>query len=157
WAVEGRMPFTEHLTELRRRLFNSILGVFAASMVTFFFRNELYALLVYPLATAWTSAYPGTSVQLHFTRPVDVSMAPFKVSLVAAVFLGSPIVFYQLWKFISPGLYPRERRFALPFVFVAVALFVGGAWFAYRFVLPASFKYFLGIANDPSWSGDTQI
>src|SRR5262249_23744635 len=124
-----RMPFLDHLTELRLRLFNSVLGVLIASLVTFVFRNELYAMLVYPLSVAWEKTFPGMPIQLHFTSPVEVFMAPFKVSLFAAVFLGSPVIFHQIWKFIAPGLYPRERRYVVPFVVVAVALFLGGAGF----------------------------
>jgi sec-independent protein translocase protein TatC len=154
---EGRMPFTSHLTELRTRLVNIVIGVAVASFVTFFFRNELYTLLVYPLAQAWDKAYPGVPIQLHFTSPVEVFMAPFKVSLVAAVFVASPVFFHQMWSFIAPGLYPRERKFVAPFIFVAVALFIGGALFAYYYVLPASFHYFLQISTSPSWGGVTEI
>jgi sec-independent protein translocase protein TatC len=154
---EARMPFTSHLAELRKRVFNIIAGVLVASIVTFFFRNELYAMLVYPLAKAWGTAYPGKPINLHFLSPVEVFMAPFKVSLLAAVFLGSPVVFHQIWRFVSPGLYPRERRFVIPFIVVAFALFLGGAMFAYFYVLPASFKYFLGLSNDTGFHGISDI
>jgi sec-independent protein translocase protein TatC len=148
----GRMPFTEHLGELRTRLFNSVLGVMVASAITFFFRNELFAIFARPLFVAYSSVAEQAHLppfQLVYTSPVEVFMAPFKLSLLAAVFVGSPVIFQQVWKFVSPGLYPRERRLALPFIFVSVALFLGGAAFAYFFVLPASYKYFIGISAEP--------
>jgi sec-independent protein translocase protein TatC len=68
----------------------------------------------------------------------------FKLALLAGVFLASPVIFREIWKFISPGLYARERKWGLTFILASACLFIGGAAFAYQFVLPASYKYFLG-------------
>jgi sec-independent protein translocase protein TatC len=75
-------------------------------------------------------------------------MVLFKLSLLVGVFMASPFIFRELWRFISPGLYKRERRLGLAFVVVSVLLFVGGAAFAYRYVLPTGYKYFLAYASD---------
>jgi sec-independent protein translocase protein TatC len=83
-----------------------------------------------------------------FTSPIEAFLVMFKLSLLVGVFAASPLVFRELWKFISPGLYTNEKRFALPFVLISAALFIGGAAFAYFYVLPAGYRYFLGYSAD---------
>jgi len=150
YADEKRMPFSEHLQELRARLRNAVLGVFAATVVAFLFRKPLFALMARPLINAWAEVprTPGMpSPEVVFTSPLEPFMVLLKLSIVAGIFLASPLIFHQLWKFISPGLYAHERRVALPFIVSSVLLFVGGAAFAYVFVLPKGFEYFLGYSN----------
>ncbi|HEX2571238.1 MAG TPA: twin-arginine translocase subunit TatC [Polyangia bacterium] len=149
---ERRMPFTEHLSELRLRLRNSVLGLLVATMVSYMFRGPLFALIARPLIQAWSEASRQGALpppEMVFTSPVEAFMVLFKLALLAGVFLASPIIFHQLWQFVSPGLYDREKRLALPLVIVSVLLFVGGGLFAYIFVLPKAYEYFLGY-SDPS-------
>src|SRR4029077_10538674 len=82
--------------------------------------------------------------EMVYTSPVEGFMVLFKLALLVGVFLASPFVFREIWRFISPGLYARERKWGLGFVVASVLLFVGGAAFAYTYVLPASYRYFLG-------------
>lgn len=145
------MPFLDHLAELRTRIANSVLATFIALLATYAFRQHLFAIMVRPLGEAWStqakSAGLGTA-ELVFTSPTEAFMVLLKLSLLCAVFLASPVIFYQGWKFIAPGLYPRERRFGLLFVVFSVLLFVGGAAFAYVFVLPKGYEYFLGYSSE---------
>jgi sec-independent protein translocase protein TatC len=101
-------------------------------------------LLARPFLTAWEQAQEGSRGRFVFLAPHEAFMVMLKLSLVVGVFVASPVVFRELWRFISPGLYARERRWGLFFVVASVALFVGGAAFCYTYVLPASYKYFLG-------------
>jgi sec-independent protein translocase protein TatC len=113
---EKRMPFLEHLQELRSALRNSAIAVLVSTVIAYAFRAELFALMARPMMSA----------------------------LLGGVFLASPVIFREIWKFISPGLYERERKWGLTFIVSSAVLFIGGAAFAYVFVLPASYKYFLG-------------
>ena len=144
---ERRMPFLEHLAELRTCLRNSAIAVLGGTMVAYLFRPFLFALLARPLMAAWQAAQQESQLgraRLVFLSPHEAFMVMFKLALVVGVFAASPIVFREIWRFIAPGLYPRERRWGLAFVLISVLLFVGGAAFAYSYVLPASYKYFLG-------------
>ena len=150
-ADERRMPFSEHLVELRTRLRNSVIAVLIGTIVAYAFRAPLFALLARPLIIAWAETPKEAGLpapEIVFTGPAEGFMVLFKLALLAGIFLSCPWVFRELWKFISPGLYRRERRFALPFVIVSALLFTGGAAFAYLYVLPASYKYFLGYSTD---------
>ncbi len=144
---DRRMPFTEHLAELRTRLRNSVLAVAILTIVAFVFKEKLFALLERPLRIAWAQAPKDLSPEINFTNLIDPFMVYFKLALFAAVMGASPVIFHQIWKFISPGLYRRERRLALPFIVTSVLLFFGGAFFAYQFVLPQGYGYFLGFSS----------
>jgi sec-independent protein translocase protein TatC len=148
---ERRMPFLEHLAELRTCLRNSAISILGATMVAYVFRKYLFAILARPLIAAWEEAQRDVGIgkpEMVFTSPIEAFMVLFKLALLVGVFLASPFVFREIWKFISPGLYTRERKWGLGFVVCSVILFVGGAVFAYTYVLPASYKYFLGYSAE---------
>lgn len=145
------MPFLAHLDELRTCLRNAAIAVLGGTLVAYLFRRYLFALMARPLIDAWEEAQREVGIgrpELVFTSPVEAFMVLFKLSLLVGVFLASPFVFREIWRFISPGLYARERKYGLAFILCSVLLFVGGAAFAYSYVLPASYKYFLGYAAD---------
>lgn len=148
---EKRMPFLDHLGELRQCLRNSVLAVLVTTAIAYVFRQYLFALLARPLIDAWVEAQKEVGIgkpELVFTSPIEAFMVLFKLSLLVGVFAASPIIFHQIWKFISPGLYERERKWGLAFIVFSVLLFVGGGAFAYTFVLPAGYKYFLGYSAE---------
>lgn len=148
---ERRMPFLEHLGELRDRLRNSVLAIVAAAVICYIYRFPIFKVLVRPLVGAMATAKAmGIEGQLVFINPMEGFMVLLKTALLGAVFLASPMVFAQLWGFISPGLYPHEKRWAVPFVLTAILLFVGGAVFCYLFVLPIGYEYFLTAAQGAS-------
>jgi sec-independent protein translocase protein TatC len=144
-ADERRLPFAEHLRELRIRLWRSIVAYIVAIFVCWGFWRPLFALLVKPLVVAMTAAkLPVKLIAISPTEPVWV---PLKLSMLAAVFVASPVIFWELWKFIAPGLYAKEKRYALPFVIFSVVMFVGGALFAYLVILPIAYPVLLGFAK----------
>ena len=127
----------------------SLVGVLLGTSVAYLFRAQLFRFFARPLIIAWDAAnVPPEARRMIFTDPTEGFMVMFKLSLLVGIFIGSPIIFFEIWRFVAPGLYPRERRFALPFVLVAVILFFGGAAVAYWYVLPQGYTYFLGYGTN---------
>lgn len=137
-ARASYLTITEHLEELRWCLLKSLAAVGAAFAVSYFFSGWLFDFMVAPLRRLLE---PGQS--LIGTGVAEAFFIQIKVALVAGLFLAGPVIFYQLWRFIAPGLKERERRLTLPFVLCTSLFFIGGAYFCYRAVLPLAFSYFL--------------
>ena len=140
---EKTMPFTAHLAELRRCLIISFAAVGVGFLAAYAFSGELLEWLVRPLIKALP---PGN--KLVFTALPEAFFIYLKVSLIAGIVVASPVIFYQLWMFIAPGLYHKEKRLVLPFVFISTALFVGGALFGYYVVFPVGFKFLVGFSTE---------
>ena len=133
---DQEMTFFQHLNELRSRLLRSIVGLIPAVAVGWLFKKEIKDFLIAPLQPAWEKLHlPGEAV-LRFAGPADAFMMYMKNSLIAGLLLASPWIFWQLWMFIAPGLYAKEKKFAIPFVVVSMIMFLGGALFAFEIVLP---------------------
>ncbi len=144
---EGKMSFLEHLEELRARLIRCALAVVGGTIACWFFREDILAFLEAPLFEAWSQVDGLPPPQpLNFAGMLDPFVAYLKLSAVAGVFVASPVILYNLWCFVSPGLYQRERKVALPFVLVSTLLFVGGSIAAYMIVFPIGFRFFLDFA-----------
>jgi sec-independent protein translocase protein TatC len=135
-AMAQEMSFLEHLDELRRRLIWSVAFIAAAFVGCWMFSGQLY-----DLASAPIRSHPA--VTLSISRPQDIFSLHVRVTMVAAIFLSAPLVLTQAWLFISPGLYPHERRYAIPFVLFASALFVCGGAFGYFIAFPTAVTYLL--------------
>lgn len=137
-ARDSYMTFTEHLEELRWCLVKSLAAVVLAFAVSYFFSDRIFAFMVAPLKQ---NLQPGQS--LIGTGVAEAFFIEIKVALVAGVFLAGPVIFYQIWRFIAPGLDKGEKRLVIPFVLCTSLFFVGGAYFCYRGVLPFAFLYFI--------------
>jgi sec-independent protein translocase protein TatC len=149
------MTFWEHLDELRKRLVWSVLAFFAGCMGMWELREKLLNFLTIPFVDAWKEqSIPGTPT-LHFGAPAAAFVAYLKLSMIGGVAVASPFIFYQLWSFIAPGLYAREKRFVIPFVLFSTLLFVGGGLFGWRAAFPISFGYFLSMAGTVGENGIT--
>ena len=140
---ESKLPFTSHLEELRRRLIYAVVAIVLAAIIAFLFAKELFYFLAQPLVKILPANQP-----MIFTALTEAFFTYFKVALLAGFFLASPVVFYQLWKFIAPGLYEHEKKFVIPFVISATVFFILGGAFAYYIVFPFGFKFFLGFSTD---------
>ncbi|MDX9858135.1 MAG: twin-arginine translocase subunit TatC [candidate division Zixibacteria bacterium] len=132
------MPFLDHLEELRRRILKSILAVVILSGVAFYFAEDLMRFLIRPLG----------EVKLHVTEVSGSFYAYIKVALIFGIGGSLPVIFYQLWMFISPGLYRRERAMVLPLILLSVLLFLIGAGFCYLVVLPFALEFLIGFGGD---------
>jgi sec-independent protein translocase protein TatC len=134
-----KMPLTAHLAELRSRLIKSLVAVGMAFVLCYQFVETLMAWLIAPLK----ALDPAAKVQVIGTGLAEAFFTKLKVSFIAGIFLASPVIFYQIWRFVAPGLYEHERRYVQPFVFFATGFFVCGAYFCYRLVFPTAFGFFL--------------
>ncbi len=143
---EVNMPFMAHLTELRFRLVRCLIGVGIGFALAATFAEKVFLWLMVPLDEAFQFVFHKNS-ELHFISVPEPFVIYFKTAIVAGLFISSPYVFFQLWRFISPGLKPSERRHGIQFVVGATAMFVTGAFFAYSLVLPMGFRYFLQLAS----------
>jgi sec-independent protein translocase protein TatC len=137
-TADAKMPLTEHLEELRSRIIRSLIAVSAAFVATYNFADWLFAFLTRPLIEQ-----ADRQVQLIGTGVTEAFFTKLKVSLIAAVFLASPLLFYQAWQFVAPGLYDHEKRYARPFVLFATLFFMLGAVFCYYVVFPLGYAFFL--------------
>ena len=145
---DQEMTFFQHLNELRSRLLRAIVGMIPAVAIGWFFKKEIKDFLVAPLQPAWEKLnLPGHAV-LRFSGPADAFMMYMKNSLIAGVLLASPWIFWQLWMFIAPGLYKKEKALAIPFIIASTVCFAGGAVFGYMLVFPEAFTVLLGFSDE---------
>jgi sec-independent protein translocase protein TatC len=138
---ETRAPLMEHLIELRRRLIWSFLALGVAFGICFYFAGEIFAFLVQPLIAGFGG--PGEG-RLVYTKLYEAFFTEVRVALFAAFFLAFPIIAMQMWAFVAPGLYAKERRAFLPFLIATPVLFIAGGALAYYVVMPLAIKFFLG-------------
>jgi sec-independent protein translocase protein TatC len=136
-------PFVQHLIELRDRLMRALLIVLLAFLGLVYFSNDIYEFVSSPLR----DFLPENSTMIA-TDVAAPFFAPFKLTFVAAVFVAMPYVLYQVWGFVSPGLYSSEKRLAVPMLCASVVLFYAGIAFAYFVTFPIIFQFFMGIAPD---------
>jgi sec-independent protein translocase protein TatC len=132
------MSFTEHLEELRWCLLKSLCALAIASTICYFFSELIFGFVVAPLRQ---TLRPGQS--LIGTGITEAFFIEIKVALAAGLLFSCPFMFYQIWRFVAPGLSGGERKLVLPFVLCATLFFLGGAYFCYRIVLPVAFQYFI--------------
>jgi sec-independent protein translocase protein TatC len=136
--TDATMPLIAHLEELRWRIIKALAAVTVAFAGCYGFSEQIFTLLTRPLVTLGDAppALIGTGVtEAFFTR--------LKVSAIAALFAASPVIFYQAWRFVAPGLYTHEKRTAIPFVTAATVFFLAGATFCYVIVFPVGYAFFL--------------
>ncbi len=147
----SRAPLMEHLVELRKRLLISIAALVIAFGIAFTQAKRIFAFLVQPLVVA-----EGHHTQLIFTKIYEAFFVQVKVAVFAALCLAFPIIANQLWAFVAPGLYKREKRAFLPFLIMTPVLFTAGAALAYYVVAPISLRFLLSFAGDDAGAGFTQ-
>ena len=141
---ETQAPLLDHLLELRTRLLRCVYALALAFVVCFYFANQILAILVQPLV----HAFPAGQGKLIYTKLYSAFFVDLKVSLFAAFLVSFPIIANQLWAFIAPGLYAREKKAFLPFLIATPILFGAGASLAYFFVMPTAFRWFIGFQGD---------
>lgn len=141
--TDDKQPFLGHLEELRRRLVICAIAVGIGFIISYVFAKQLFSYLILPLI----KVLPDDS-RLIFTNLPDMFIAYIKVALVAGIILAIPIIFYQLWMFLAPALYQKEKRYIIPFVLFSSILFVAGSLFGYLVVFPYGFKFFVSFATE---------
>ena len=140
---DEKMPFTTHLEELRFRLIRIVAAVGIGFMVSYAFKDWLFKVITRPLA----SALPPNSFMIYTGMP-EAFFIYMEIAFFASLFLTSPYILYQIWKFISPGLYSGEKKYVFPFILASTTLFISGVLFGYFIVLPPAFKFFVSFSSD---------
>jgi sec-independent protein translocase protein TatC len=141
---ETRAPLLDHLIELRTRIIRALLALAVGFGVCLYFADEILGFLVLPLK----QAFPKGEGQLIFTKLPEVFFVELKVALFAGFMMSFPVIANQLWAFVAPGLYAREKKAFLPFLIATPVLFLGGAALAYFVVMPTAFRFFLGFGGE---------
>jgi sec-independent protein translocase protein TatC len=136
---ESQAPLLDHLIELRTRLLRCVFVLLIAFVGCFYFADQIFGFLVRPL----TAAFPAGEGKLIYTKLYEAFFVEIKVALWAAFFVSFPILANQIWAFVAPGLYAKEKKAFLPFLFATPVFFFGGAALAYEVVMPTAFKFFL--------------
>ncbi len=140
---QAKIPFTEHLEELRKRLIICFTAVGIGFVLSYGFKEKLFQILTRPLIRVMQ-----TGDKLIFTGLPEAFFTYLKVAFLSGIILAAPVIFYQFWMFVAPGLYDKEKRLMAPIVFLSTFFFVGGAFFGYFIVFPYGFKFFLGFASE---------
>lgn len=141
--TDEKLPLTAHLEELRKRITFVLIAMGLGFGISYFFSKELFDILMIPLVEALP---PDTT--LIFTGVTEAFITYLKVALVSGVFLSTPVILYQLWAFLAPGLHANEKKSFFPIILFSTFFFVGGALFGYFVIFPFGFQYFLGFATD---------
>lgn len=136
------MTFLEHLDDLRKRLFHSFLAIIFTIFPAWFFHEQIFDIIARPI-----NQFLPEEETLAVTKLPEAFMVYIKVSFLAALFVASPYIFFQFWKFVAPGLYKKEKKYVIPFVFFTTVFFVSGAVFAYFIVFPFACSFFIKMSE----------
>ncbi|MGE3706756.1 MAG: twin-arginine translocase subunit TatC [Vicinamibacterales bacterium] len=150
-SVGGRMSFLEHLEELRKRIINACLGIAVGVGASFFFIQDIYDFLTKPAI----DTLPAGS-KLIYTQPTEAFALYINISLIAGIVFAAPVIMYQVWKFVAPGLYANEKKFVIPFVVFSTGGFLAGASFNHYVAYPFIMAYFASF-NTPNLSYMPQL
>lgn len=148
------MPLTEHLGDLRKRLIIAFGTLFIAFLISFTFSESIFRFIMFPLKynlflstdNPYIHFIPQDRLQnikLVFLAPAEAFWMHIKIAFVAGLIMSLPVIFYQLWKFVSPGLLQKERKYAVPFIFITTSLFLIGSAFCFLVVLPFAMRFLL--------------
>ncbi|MFN8063002.1 MAG: twin-arginine translocase subunit TatC [Vicinamibacterales bacterium] len=140
---EGRMSFLDHLDELRRRIIASVAAVAVGFLGAFAFIQPIFDFVMRPLH----DMVPG-NVELVYNEPAEAFLLQIQMAALVGLMIAMPVVLWQVWRFVAPGLYSHEKRFAVPFALMATGFFTLGAAFNHYVVFPAAWKFFASFANE---------
>jgi len=139
----SKMSFLEHLDELRKRLIYVVYSLLAGCVVAYIFITRIFEFIMRPLQQML-----GPGGYLQYTSGSEPFMLYVKIGFLAGIFIASPLILWQIWKFIAPGLYTHEKKFAIPFVFLSTVFFVAGGLFAHFVAFPVTWNFFIGFGTD---------
>jgi sec-independent protein translocase protein TatC len=144
---EEAMTLWEHLAELRSRLVKMMVTFVIGAGISWAYKEKLLEVLTLPFVASWNPTQAGGAPTLHFQTPASGFIAYVKLSALAGLVFSLPLMFYQVWAFVAPGLYAKEKRFAIPFVLSSFLLFVAGGYFCFTYAFPPAFKFLIGQAG----------
>jgi len=141
--TDEKQPFFSHLKELRDRLLVCIVAVAIAFIFTYYFKERLFDFLMQP----FLKVMPAQS-SFIFTGITEAFLTYFKISVVAALFVAAPVILYEFWMFVAPGLYEKEKKYVYPFIIFGSLCFICGALFCYFVVMPNMYRFFVSYARE---------
>ncbi len=141
--ADEKLAFSDHLEELRKRLIICLIAVGIGFSISYFFAEHIFKFLAAPLY----AQLPGGSTFI-FTGLTDAFFTYIKLSFFTGIFFATPIILYQIWGFVAPGLYEHEKRYVGPFIILGTLLFMAGITFGYFVVFPVAFKFFVSYTTD---------
>ncbi len=141
--TDEKMPLTAHLEELRRRLIVSLVALGVGFAIAYAFKERLFLFLAKPLEVR----LPKGSTLQYISIP-EAFLTYLKLSLFGGLIIAMPVILYEIWRFVAPGLYEREKRYVVPFVLLSMIFFLGGASFCYFIVFPFVFEFFMSFSGD---------
>jgi len=139
----GKMSFLEHLDELRKRIIRALLSLAVGVGIAAFFLEDIINFVMRPLSATLP---PGAS--FIYTYPTEAFMLRIRIALIAGLFIATPLVFWQVWQFVAPALYAKERRYAIPFVLLCSLGFIGGAAFSHYVAFPLMWRFFASYSDE---------
>ena len=139
----GKMSFLEHLDELRKRIIRSLLSLGVGVAIAVVFIEDMLNFVMQPLSATLP---PGAT--FIFTYPTEAFMLRIRIALIAGLFIATPLIFWQVWQFVAPALYARERRYAIPFVALSSVGFIGGAAFSHYVAFPLMWRFFASFSDE---------
>jgi sec-independent protein translocase protein TatC len=139
----GKMSFLEHLDELRKRIIRALISLCFGIAVAAFFIDDIYAFVMLPLRQALR---PGET--MIYTYPTEAFMLYIRIAVIAGLFISAPLIFWQVWLFVAPALYAKERRYAIPFVLLSSIGVIAGAAFSHYVAFPLMWRFFASFSND---------
>jgi sec-independent protein translocase protein TatC len=139
----GKMSFLEHLDELRKRIIRALLSLCLGVAIAAFFIEDIYAFVMMPLRQMLR---PGET--MIYTYPTEAFMLYLRIALIAGLFIASPLIFWQVWLFVAPALYAKERRYAIPFVVLSSIGVLAGAAFSHFVAFPLMWRFFASFSNE---------
>ena len=143
----SKMSFLEHLDELRKRLIYIVYSLIFGCTVAYLFIVKIFDFIMKPMVDVLRGT-DGKAVQMIYTAGPEPFMLYIKIGFLAGIFIASPLILWQVWKFIAPGLYSHEKKFAIPFVLMSTIFFVAGGLFAHYVAFPVTWLFFNGFRND---------
>jgi sec-independent protein translocase protein TatC len=143
----SKMSFLEHLDELRKRLIYICWSLLAGCIVAYLYIQKIFDFIMKPMYTI-LAQQPNGGAKLIYTSGAEPFMLWIKIGFIAGIFFSSPLIIYQVWKFIAPGLYTHEKKFAIPFVLLSTVFFVLGGMFSHYVAFPWTWLFFSSFSND---------
>jgi len=144
----SKMSFLEHLDELRKRLIYIVYSLIAGCIVAYVFIGKLFDFIMKPMYAILPHDAVGGAGKLIYTAGSEPFMLYIKIGFLAGIFIASPLILWQVWKFIAPGLYSHEKKFAIPFVLMSTIFFVAGGLFAHFVAFPVTWLFFNSFSTD---------
>ena len=143
----AKMSFLEHLDELRKRLIKIVYSLIAGCIVAYIFIGKIFDFIMKPMQAMLPHDAPGAG-KLMYTAGSEPFMLFVKIGFLVGIFIASPLILWQIWKFIAPGLYSHEKKFAIPFVVLSTFFFVAGGLFAHYVAFPVTWQFFISFSTD---------